>query len=180
MRRLLKVINSAIGRTWIIASVATGQCMNIENLLPWKRRKAWSRPAVPAEMPKDMLQLLGKSTGDEMLNSFLKNTSVAPLSIYSRLRQLGVFCQDNLWNITAREASDVLKAFGRAYELIVEEDKRTGIDTCRGYCKEYGTRCVAVGRDEFNSALQEAGNAIRRHGTAGEEGKRFEAAGAAK
>ena len=160
--------------------MATGQCMNIENLLPWKRRKAWSRPAVPAEMPKDMLQLLGKSTGDEMLNSFLKNTSIAPLSIYNRLRQFGEFYQDNLWNITAREASDVLETFGRAYDLIVEEDKRTGINTCKGYCREYGTRCVAVGRDEFNSALQETGSAIRRHGTAGEEGKRFEAAGAAK
>ena len=154
--------------------------MNIENLLPWKRRKTWSRPAVPAEMPKDMLQLLGKSTGDEMLNSFLKNASITPLSIYSRLRQLGVFCQDNLRNITAREASDVLEAFGRAYKLIVEEDKRTGINTCKGYCREYGTRCVAVGRDEFNSALQETGSAIRRHGITQEEGKRFEAAGAAK
>ena len=180
MRRPLKVINSAIGRTWIIASVATGQCMNIENLLPWKRRKPRTETAATSELPKDMLQLLGKSTGDEMLNSFLKNTSIAPLSIYSRLRQLGEFYQDNLWNITAREASDVLKAFGRAYELIVEEDKRTGIDTCRGYCKEYGTRCGAVSRDEFNSALQEAGSAIRRHGITQEEGKRFEAAGAAK
>ena len=154
--------------------------MKFENPLQRKRRKTVAKSVVPTEMPKDMLQLLGKSTGDEMLNSFLKNTSIAPLSIYSRLRQLGEFYQDNLWNITAREASDVLEAFGRAYELIVEEDRRTGINTCKGYCKEYGTRCVAVGRDEFNSALQEAGNAIRRHGTAEEEGKGFEAAGAAK
>ena len=154
--------------------------MNIENLLPLKRRKPRTETAATSELPKDMLQLLGKSTGDEMLNSFLKSTSMAPLSIYGRLRQFGEFYQDNLWNITAREASDVLEAFGRAYKLIVEEDKRTGINTCKGYCREYGTRCVAVGRDEFNSALQEAGNAIRRHGTAEEEGKGFEAAGAAK
>ena len=127
-----------------------------------------------------MLQLLGKSTGDEMLNSFLKNTSIAPLSIYSRLRQFGEFYQDNLWSITAREASDVLEAFGRAYGLIVEEDRRTGINTCKGYCKEYGTRCVAVGRDEFDSALQEAENAIRRNGTAKNEGKGFQGAEAAK
>ena len=86
------------------------------------------------------------------------------MGIYSRLRQLGEFYQDNLWNITAREASDVLEAFGTAYELIVEEDRRTGINTCKGYCREYGTRCVAVGRDEFDSVLQEALNAIRRHG----------------
>ena len=143
--------------------------MNIENLLPWKRRKARYKPVVPEEMPKDMLQLLGKSTGDEMLNSFLKNTSITTLSIYSRLRQFGEFYQDNLWNMTAREASDVLEAFGRAYDLIVEEDRRTGINTCKAYCKEYGTRCGAVSRDEFNSALQEAGNAIRRHGTAKNE-----------
>ena len=154
--------------------------MNIENLLLWIRRKSRTETAAPPELPKDILQLLGKSTGDEMLNSFLKNTSIAPLSIFNRLRQFGEFYQDNLRNITAREASDVLEAFGRAYKLIVEEDRRTGINTCKGYCKEYGTRCLAVGRDEFNSALQEAGNAIRRHGTAGEEGKRFEAAGAAK
>ena len=164
----------------MIAGVATGQCMNIKNLLLRTRRKTGTGPAASSELPKDMLQLLGMSTDDEMLNSFLKNTSIAPLSIYSRLRQLGEFYQDNLWNITAREASDVLEAFGRAYELIVEEDRRTGINTCKGYCKEYGTRCVAVSRDEFNSALQEAGNAIRRHWTTQEEGKRFETAVAAK
>ena len=131
-------------------------------------------------MPKDMLQLLGKSTGDEMLNSFLKNTSIAPLSIYSRLRQFGEFYQDNLWSITSCEASDVLEAFRMAYELIVEEDRRTGVNTCKGYCKEYGTRCVAVGRDEFNSALKEVENAIGNEGTVKNEGKGFEAAGAAK
>ena len=154
--------------------------MNIKNLLLRRRRKTGAGPAAPSELPKDMLQLFGKNAGDEMLNSFLKNTSIAPLSIYSRLRQFGELYQDNLWNITAREASDVLEAFGRAYDLIVEEDKRTGINTCKGYCREYGTRCVAVGRDEFNSALQETGSAIRRHGITQEEGKRFEAAGAAK
>ena len=131
-------------------------------------------------MPKDILQLLGKSTGDEMLNSFLKNTSIAPLSIYSRLKQFGEFYQDNLWSITSCEASDVLEVFRTAYELIVEEDRRTGINTCKGYCREYGTRCVAVGRDEFNSAIQEAENAIRRNGTVKNEGKGFEAEGATK
>ncbi len=154
--------------------------MKFENHLQRKHRRTAAKTAVPVEPPKDMRQLLGNSTGDEMLNSFLKNTSIAPLSIYSRLRQFGEFYQDNMWNISAREASDVLEAFGRAYELIVEEDRRTSINTCKGYCKEYGTRCAAVGRDEFNSALREAGNAIRRHGTAAEEGKGFEAAEAAR
>ena len=102
------------------------------------------------------------------------------MSIYSRLRQLGEFYQDNLWNITAREASDVLETFGRAYNLIVEEDRRTGINTCKAYCKEYGTRCAAVGRDEFSSALRERVNAIRCFGTAKEDGKGFDAAKAAK
>ena len=115
-----------------------------------------------------------------MLNSFLKNTSIAPLSIYRRLGQFGEFYQDNPWNITAFEDSDVLEALGRAYELIVEEDKRTGIKIRRGYCGEYGTRCVAVARDEFNSALQEGVNAIRGLGTAKEDGKGFDAAKAAK
>ena len=160
--------------------MATGQCMNIENLLLRTRRKTGTGPAAPSELPKDMLQLLGKSTVDEMLNSFLKNTSIAPLGIYNRLRQFGEFNQDNLWEITAREASDVLEAFGRAYQLIVEEDRKTGINTCKGYCREYGTRCAAVGRDEFNATLREAGDAIRRHGTAAEEGKGFEAAEAAR
>ena len=146
-----------------------GQCMKFENPLQRKRRRTSAKSTVPIEMPKDMLQLLGKSTGDEILNSFLKNTSITPLGVLSRLKQFGEFYQDNMWNISAREASDVLEAFGRVYELIVEEDRRTSINTCKGYCKEYGTRCAAVGRDEFNSALREAGNAIRRHGTAAEE-----------
>ena len=154
--------------------------MNIENPLRRRRRKADAKLAVPVEPPKDMLQLLGKSTGDEMLNSFLKNTSIAPLSIYNRLRQFGEFYQDNIWSITVREASDVLEAFRRAYGLIVEEDKITGINTCRGYCTTYGISCVAVGREEFDSALLEAENAICGHETAEEEEKGFEAAEAAR
>ena len=131
-------------------------------------------------MLKDMLQLLGKNTDDEMLNSFLKNTSITPLSIDSRLMQFGEFYQDNVWNISAHEASGVLEAFGTTYELIVEEDKKTGINNCKEYCRRYGIRCLAVVRGEFDSALLEAENAIRRSGTAGEEGKGFEAAKAAK
>ena len=152
--------------------------MKFENPLQRKRRKTVAMSAVPTEMPKDMLQLLGKSTGDEMLNSFLKNTSITPLSIYSRLRQFGEFYEDNMWNISAREASDVLEAFRMAYELIVEEDKSIGVNTCRGYCTTYGIRCVAVGRGEFNTALLDAESAICRHEA--EEGKRFEAAEAAR
>ena len=101
--------------------------------------------------------------------------NIAPLSIYNRLRQFGEFYQDNMWSISASEASGVLEAFRTAYDLIAEEDRRTGINTCKGYCKEYGTRCVAVGRDEFNSALREATNAIRRNSTVKNEGNGFAA-----
>ena len=154
--------------------------MKFKNPLQRKRRRTGAKPAVPPELPKDMWQLLGKSTSNEVLYSFLKNTSIVPLSIYSRLRQFGEFYQDNMWSISAREASGVLEAFRTAYELIVEEDRKTGINTCKGYCKEYGIRCASVGRDEFDSALREAENAIRRHETAEEEGKGFEAAEAAR
>ena len=67
-----------------------------------------------------------------------------------------------------------------SYELIVEEDKKTGINSCKEYCRKYVTRCLAVGRGEFDSALQDAENAIRRSETAEEEGKGFEAAEAAR
>ena len=154
--------------------------MKFENPLQRKRRRTSAKSTVPIEMPKDMLQLLGKSTGDEILNSFLKNTSITPLGVLSRLIQFGEFYQDNMWSISAHEASGVLEAFRMAYELIVGEDKRIGINTCRGYCTTYGIRCVAVGHDEFDSALQDTENAIRRHETAEEEGKVFEAAEAAR
>ena len=154
--------------------------MKFENPSQRKRRKTVAMSAVPTEMPKDMLQLLGKSTGDEMLNSFLKNTSVTPLGILSRLKQFGEFYQDNMWSISTREVFDVLEAFRMAYELIVEEDKSIGVNTCRGYCTTHGISCVAVGRVEFDSALQEAENAILRHETAEEEGKGFAAAEAAR
>ena len=112
--------------------------MKFENLLQRKPRKTVAKSAVPTEMPKDMMQLLGKSTDDEMLNSFLKNTSVTPLGVLSRLKQFGEFYQDNMWKISAHEASGVLEAFGTAYELIVDEDKKTGINSCKEYCRRYG------------------------------------------
>ena len=55
--------------------------------------------------------------------------NIAPLSIYNRLRQFGEFYQDNMWSISASEASGVLEAFRTAYDLIAEEDRRTGINT---------------------------------------------------
>ena len=154
--------------------------MKFENPLQRKRRRTGAKSTVPIELPMDMLQLLGKSTEDEMLNSFLKNTSVTPLGVLSRLKQFGELYQDNMWSISAREAFDVLEAFRKAYGLIVEEDKRTGNNTCKGFCKTFDIRCVAVGHDEFDSALQEAESAICRHETAEEVGKRFEAAEAAR
>ena len=154
--------------------------MSIENPLRRKRRRTGAKSTVPIELPMDMLQLLGKSTEDEMLNSFLKNTSVTPLGVLSRLKQFGEFYQDNMWSISAREVSDVLETFRKAYGLIVEEDKRTGDNTCKGFCKTFGIRCVAVDRVEFDSALQDAENAIRRHETAEEEGKGFAVAEAAR
>ena len=143
--------------------------MNIENLLPLKRRKPRTETAATSELPKDMLQLLGKSTGDEMLNSFLKNTSIAPLSIYNRLRQFGEFYQDNLWNITAREASDVLEAFGRVYDLIVEEDNRTSKTPARDT-----VRSTAQGAwlSAATNSTQPCGRHGKQSGTMGQRKKR--------
>lgn len=136
--------------------------MNAINPLLRGRGKNHDRPPAHAELPRNMLQLLGKSTCNEMFNSFLKNTSITPLSVYSRLKQFGEFYGVESWNISSVEALDILEAFRKAYELIVEEDKKTGINTCKGLCKEYGIRCVAFGRDEFDLALQEADKAIYR------------------
>ena len=136
--------------------------MNIKNPLRRSHRKGRAISVTHAELPRNMLQLLGKSTSDEMINSFLRNTSITPLSVYDRLKQFREFYGDELWNIPSAEASGVLEAFKKAHGLIFEEDRRTGINTCKGFCKKYGIRCMTVDRAEFAMALLEAEKAIYR------------------
>ncbi len=128
--------------------------MNIGNPLRGKRRRAGSVTFVHQEIPMNLLILIGKSTEDDFLDSFLRNTSIVPVSLLDRLAEFGKFFEIGIWNIGRAEASHILEAFRCAYEMVLEEDQKTGINTCKGYCKKHGISCFSVGRDEFYGQFQ--------------------------
>lgn len=132
----------------------------MKKINPLKRQRA---PLPPDVMPRHLFQLLDRSTGDGMLDSLLKNTSMEPRSVYSRLGQFIDFYEGGLWNIASDNALDMLEIFRKAYEIIVEEDRRTGINTCKGYCETFGIACVAVGRDMFDARFQKAVDVVSGH-----------------
>ncbi|MDG6997915.1 MAG: hypothetical protein JRN15_02240 [Nitrososphaerota archaeon] len=119
---------------------------------PFKRRDS----PLPDIVPQNLLQLLGRSTDDGMLDSLLKNTSMEPRSVYSRLSQFTDYYEGGLWNITSEHALEMLEIFRKAYEIIVDEDRRTAINTCKGYCETFGIACVAVDSDKFYAQFQRA------------------------
>ena len=127
------------------------------NLL--KRRAA----LFPEVTPQNFLQLLGRSTYDGMLDSLLNNTSMEPRSVYSRLDQFTDYYESGLWNITSDCALEILEVFRKAYEIIVDENRRTGINTCKGYCKTFGIACVAVDSYRFYARFQKAVYVISCH-----------------
>ena len=118
---------------------------------------------LPDVMPQNLLQLLGRSTDDGMLDSLLKNTSMEPRSVYSRLGQFTDYYESGLWNITSDGALEILEVFRRAYEIIVDEDRRTGINTCKRYCETFGIPCVAVDSDRFYARFQKALDIVSGH-----------------
>lgn len=90
----------------------------------------------------------------------LRSTSLNPRSLYSRLKQFTGYYESGLWNIASDDALELIAVFKGAYEMIVEDDERAGINTCEGYCKTYGIRCVVVWREEFYSQFQMAVDVI--------------------
>ena len=131
--------------------------MKITN--PFKRRVDLH----PDVMSQNLLQLLSRSTDDGMLDSLLKNTSMEPRSVYSRLGQFTNYYEGGLWNIASDDALEMLEIFRKAYEIIVDEDRRTGINTCKGYCETFGIACIAVGRDMFYARFQKAVDVVSGH-----------------
>ncbi len=119
---------------------------------PFKRRAA----LLSDVMPRNLLKMLGCGTDDGMFDSLLKNTSMEPRSVYSRLGQFIDFYEGGLWNIAPDHAFEMLEIFRKAYGIIVDEDRRTGINTCKGYCEKFGIACVAVGGDMFYARFQKA------------------------
>jgi hypothetical protein len=117
-------------------------------------RKAAS--AIDVTNAHNMLQLFGGHTNDGMLEAMLRSTSLQPRSLYSRLKQFTDYYESGLWNITSVDAFELLEIFRVAYEMIIEEDGKTGINTCKGYCVTYGIECVAIGREEFYTRFQKA------------------------
>ena len=122
----------------------TGCFMNIGNPLRGKRRRAGGVNSVHQEIPMNLLSLIGKGTEDDFLDSFLRNTSIVPVSLLDRLAEFGKFYEIGIWNIGRGEVSHILEAFRNAYEMVLEEDRKTGINTCKGYCKKHGISCFSV------------------------------------